>query len=115
MKKIFLLLALSIAISCNEKLCGCTPAPKYNWLDILIAKGEDSVGVLETVYSYNYNNMMVFLVNYKQKCCDNYTAQLFDNEGKSLCFPYGGITGKGDMKCEDFDKLKSEEKLFWKK
>lgn len=116
MKKVTFLFIFLFSVACEKEMCGCSPLPPtYVWLDKLIAKGEDSVGSLESVFSYNYNNMQVFLVKYKIECCDHFTAQLFDAEGKSLCFPYGGITGKGDMKCQDFDSIKLEEKLYWKK
>ena len=113
MRKTLILLVFILSVSCEKELCGCVQPPR--WIDKLIAEGKDSTGNFESVYTYNYNNMQVFLVNYKVECCDHFTAQLFDSEGKGLCFPYGGITGKGDMKCLEFDNLKSQEKLYWKK
>jgi len=32
-----------------------------------------------------------------------------------LCAPSGGITGKGDGKCPDFNEKAGEGKLIWKK
>jgi hypothetical protein len=34
-------------------------------------------------------------------------------KGRLICQPDGGITGKGDGKCPDFDKNKTNEKLVW--
>ena len=113
MKKVTFLLIFFFSVACEKEMCGCFHPNA--WINTLISNGKDSTGTLESVYTYNYNNKSVFLVNYKVECCDHFTAQLFDSEGKSLCFPYGGITGKGDMKCQEFDNLKSQEKLYWKK
>jgi hypothetical protein len=38
---------------------------------------------------------------------------LYDAKGKILCHPEGGITGKGDGKCANFDKRKTNEQLVW--
>lgn len=107
---IFLLLSFS---ACKDNQDDCpTPA---NWLDAMINIGSDSHGKFTSVYSYKYKGNTVYLINYEVKCCDFFTSQLFDSKGNSLCFPYGGITGNGDKKCEDFDLNKTNEKLYWGK
>jgi len=45
-------------------------------------------------------------------CCDQQST-LYTVEGKILCHPEGGITGKGDGKCANFDKRKTNEQLVW--
>jgi hypothetical protein len=45
-------------------------------------------------------------------CCDQQST-LYDVKGKILCHPEGGITGKGDGKCSNFDKRKTNEQLVW--
>jgi hypothetical protein len=45
-------------------------------------------------------------------CCDQQSV-LYDAQGKVLCHPEGGITGKGDGKCANFDKRKTNEQLVW--
>jgi hypothetical protein len=45
-------------------------------------------------------------------CCDQQSV-LYDEQGKVLCHPEGGITGKGDGKCANFDKRKTNEQLVW--
>lgn len=97
-------------ISCKKEDVKSTT----EWLDKMVSGGVDKYGKIISVYSYTYNRKTVYLVNYEVKCCDNFTSQLFDNQGNSLCFPYGGISGQGDKKCEDFDLEKSNEKLYWK-
>ena len=45
-------------------------------------------------------------------CCDQQST-VYDVEGKVMCHPEGGITGKGDGKCSNFDKRKTNEQLVW--
>jgi hypothetical protein len=45
-------------------------------------------------------------------CCDQQST-LYDAKGKILCHPEGGITGRGDGKCSNFNKRRSNEQLVW--
>ena len=63
------------------------------------------------IYRYQYGGQLVYYIT--APCCDQY-SQLYDTKGKLLCQPDGGITGRGDGKCPDFDKKKTNEKLVWK-
>ena len=60
---------------------------------------------------YNYNGKTVFLLT--APCCDQFNT-LYDDSCKMICSPSGGITGRGDRKCEDFSKNASFVKLVWK-
>lgn len=62
------------------------------------------------IHEYLYNGGRVFYFN--APCCDQFT-QLFDLEGKLLCAPDGGITGKGDYKCPDFKEKAEYIKEVW--
>lgn len=62
------------------------------------------------IYQYQYRGQKVYYQS--APCCDQY-SYVFDTKGKVLCNPDGGITGKGDGKCADFDKEKTDEKLVW--
>jgi hypothetical protein len=46
-------------------------------------------------------------------CCDRF-SNLYTEKGKLICHPEGGITGKGDGQCPDFDKNKTNEMLVWR-
>lgn len=46
------------------------------------------------------------------QCCDQY-SELYNESGKLLCAPDGGMTGGGDGKCSDFYELRTGEKLIW--
>ena len=62
------------------------------------------------IYQYQYRGQTVYFQS--APCCDQLTY-VFDVKGKVLCNPNGGITGKGDGRCADFDKNKTGEKLVW--
>ncbi|MES2796849.1 MAG: hypothetical protein V4683_12835 [Bacteroidota bacterium] len=112
MKRLVLLFSILLVLGCKKE--DVTPTG-YAWLDTEIKNGsEDTHGKFESIYSYLYLDKRVVLINYETKCCDMFTAQLFDENGTSLCFPYGGISGKGDLKCQEFDINKKAEKLIWK-
>ena len=111
MKKITFVFFLLIIFSCknDEKI------EPLGWITTKIAEGGDDNGQYASIYSYIYNNKTVYLFNYVERCCDFFSAQLFDENGISLCYPYGGISGQGNLKCQDFDANKSNEKIYWKK
>ena len=62
------------------------------------------------IMSYQYGGQTVYYQS--APCCDQF-SEVFDTKGKLICQPDGGITGKGDGKCSDFDKTKTNEKLVW--
>jgi len=59
---------------------------------------------------YRYDDMTVYYES--APCCDQYST-LYDDKGKVLCHPEGGLTGRGDGRCGNFDKRKANELLVW--
>ena len=59
------------------------------------------------IYQYEYNGAIVYY--FVPPCCDRFSS-LLNSKGETLCLPDGGITGKGDGKCPDFNKMKKNEK-----
>ena len=82
------------------------------WLKARIAAvlAERKRNPITRVLRYNYGGQTVYFES--AACCDQY-SQVFDTKGRLVCQPTGGITGKGDGKCPDFDKNKTNEKLVW--
>lgn len=74
------------------------------------ATKEDPPNPPEQVDQYEYLGKTVFLVT--AGCCDQYNT-LYDDSCKVICAPSGGITGRGDRKCEDFSKTASHVKKVW--
>jgi hypothetical protein len=62
------------------------------------------------VTRYLYNGESVY---YESAPCCNQQSTLYDVEGKVLCHPEGGITGRGDGKCSNFQKRRTNEQLVW--
>ncbi len=62
------------------------------------------------VFRYRYKGAVVYYET--SPCCDQFT-NLYDQRGKLICHPDGGLTGRGDGNCADFTKDKTEEKLVW--
>ena len=63
------------------------------------------------VDEYLYNGKKVFL--FTAPCCDFFNM-VYDDSCKAVCAPSGGITGKGDGKCEDFATTAKFVKSIWK-
>lgn len=82
------------------------------WLKVRIAAvlAERKRNPLTRILRYQYGGQTVYYIS--AACCDQY-SQVFDTKGLLICQPEGGITGKGDGKCGDFDKTKTNEKLVW--
>ncbi|MBD2769800.1 hypothetical protein IC235_18070 [Hymenobacter sp. BT664] len=62
------------------------------------------------ILCYTYGGQTVY---YESAACCDQPSNVFDTKGRLVCQPDGGITGKGDGKCPDFDKKKTNEKLVW--
>ena len=82
------------------------------WLKARIAAvlAERKRNPLTRILRYQYGGRTVYYIS--APCCDQY-SNVFDTRGRLVCQPDGGITGKGDGKCPDFDKTKANEKLVW--
>lgn len=82
------------------------------WLDDRIQKllEDEPVKPRLRITSYQYRGQTVYYETVR--CCDQYTT-LYDAKGNVLCAPDGGITGRGDGRCPDFEKNRSAEQLVW--
>jgi hypothetical protein len=63
------------------------------------------------VYEYRYNGRRVYY--FTSNCCDQYNV-VYDDKCNQICAPSGGINGKGDMKCGDFNEKAEKVRLVWK-
>jgi hypothetical protein len=64
-----------------------------------------------SVYRYQYAGQYVYLIS--SNCCDQYNY-VYDKSCNIICAPSGGITGKGDARCSNFNEMATEETLVWK-
>ncbi len=64
-----------------------------------------------TINEYMYKDKTAYL--FSSNCCDQYN-EVYDSECKYICAPSGGITGRGDGQCEDFNTSAKLVRLVWK-
>jgi len=64
-----------------------------------------------TVYRYLYGDQYVWVFN--AGCCDQYNYA-YDLKCNVICAPSGGIAGKGDGRCSNFNQVATDETLVWK-
>ncbi|MBL4752878.1 MAG: hypothetical protein JKY52_04645 [Flavobacteriales bacterium] len=64
-----------------------------------------------SIWEYTYKGSIVYLV--PAPCCDNFNP-VYNLKCEVICHPHGGITGKGDGKCNDFRSAATGKKLVWK-
>ena len=83
-----------------------------NWIIVLTDqfKSEPVGNPPQSIWRYDYNGQEVYYV--PAQCCDMYST-LYDADGNVLCAPDGGITGRGDGKCTDFQDKRTNETLIW--
>jgi predicted transcriptional regulator len=63
------------------------------------------------VEEYIYKGKRVFA--FSSNCCDQYNP-VYDEACNYICAPSGGMTGKGDRKCEDFATDAKFVRVVWK-
>lgn len=111
MKLLAVLIAFTILTSekCNDKATTGIP--------VCIQARIDSIKALPKwnppaeVNQYTYKGKTVYL--FSSDCCDFFNP-LYDSSCNYICAPSGGITGKGDMQCMDFEKEAKFIRLVWK-
>ena len=64
-----------------------------------------------SVVRYQYKGRTVYYV--PPRCCD-VPSDLYDADGRLLCHPEGGITGRGDGRCPDFPAERADERVIWR-
>lgn len=124
MKYLLLLLALPFMSSteCGKKkgnLSSATPDQVLtDSVPPVVRKLIDSLGkenpplVPQLVEEYSYKGSNVYLIS--MPCCDFFNP-LYDTQGKYICAPTGGFTGRGDGKCTDFTDSAKKVRVVWKR
>ena len=62
------------------------------------------------IYRYQYQNQQVYYITGRS---GDIPSELYTTDGKQLCQPDGGITGRGDGRCPDFVETRTAETLIW--
>jgi hypothetical protein len=104
--------AASPARGAGQASVSATPCPPDKiQTKIAELKAQPKANPAYEVWEYQYQGQRVYLVT--ADCCDQYTT-VYDACLNVLCAPSGGITGRGDGKCPDFNEKASEKKLVWR-
>jgi hypothetical protein len=72
---------------------------------------EDPFNPRAEVHEYEYRERKVYF--FSADCCDFFDT-VIDENCVYICAPSGGITGKGDGKCNDFNQSAKYLKRVWK-
>jgi hypothetical protein len=112
MKSVLFTLTIFLAIAvkkCNEPKPDKLPSCIQQRIDEI--KKEPTWNPPAEVYEYSYNGKTVYY--FSADCCDNFNT-VVDESCNTICAPSGGITGKGDGKCADFNSTAKKIRLVWK-
>jgi hypothetical protein len=63
------------------------------------------------VARYDYAGQAVYYV--PPYCCD-FFGDLYNSAGQVICHPDGGLTGKGDGRCPDFESGRQNKTILWR-
>jgi hypothetical protein len=82
------------------------------WLrDFVAARERQPVSEPAIVVRYEYKGEVVYF--YPSRCCD-VASTLFRADGRVICAPDGGFTGRGDGRCPDFVQERRKEAVVWR-
>jgi hypothetical protein len=112
MKIFLILLTVPVLMSktCKKNQAGGgTPACVQQKIDSI--KQQPRWNPPAQVDEYEYKGKRIFL--FSSPCCDQYNIA-WDGNCQYVCAPSGGLTGKGDGKCADFNNAAKHIRLVWK-
>ena len=77
-----------------------------------MTEGDPASNLPIQIDEYEYMGKKVYLVT--ADCCDQFNT-VYDENCNAICSPSGGLEGKGDRKCPDFDSTARHVKKIWQK
>ncbi|WP_240737352.1 DUF6970 domain-containing protein [Hymenobacter metallicola] len=83
------------------------------WLEDRIQRhlAEPKQNPIVQISRYTYKGQVVYYETLG--CCDQF-SNLYNTKGNLICHPEGGLTGRGDGQCPDFEKNRTGERLVWR-
>ncbi len=103
------MLSTAKTVSCHKGKIAALPSCMEHKIEAL--KAQPKTNPPAEILQYTYNGKTVYLL--MAGCCDQYNV-VYDDECNYLCAPSGGLTGKGDRKCTDFNERAKFIKAVWK-
>jgi hypothetical protein len=113
MKRLLTLLFLTSLLSafqCDDK--EASPCPD-DFIKNKIAElqAQPKQNPAAEITEYSFRGETVYMVS--SDCCDQFNY-LYDGCGQVLCAPSGGITGRGDGLCPDFNTEATNARVVWR-
>jgi len=103
--------SLILILTVTSSLAACEDEPVPTPIVQLISKYEsDPKNSPYQVWRYKYAGTTVYYM--PPRCCD-IASELYDEDGKLLCKPDGGFTGRGNGGCPDFASEGEKQDLLW--
>ena len=89
-----------------------TVDPSRDWLTQKIEQWtrKPDANTPDAVYRYQYRGQTVYYV--RAACCDRFNV-VYDIQGRELCSPDGGFTGRGDGECPSFREEARDGVTVW--
>ncbi len=109
---LFILAASVVSAACASQPLNPVDG-KPAWMQSLIAsiEAEPVWNPPASITQYRYKGAVVYYL--ASHCCD-IPSKLYDANGAVICEPDGGITGRGDGRCDDFLAVRTDEKEVWR-
>jgi uncharacterized protein DUF6970 len=89
------------------------PEPLPAWLDSLIRELSNApvANPPASIARYEYKGEVVYYL--PPRCCD-IQGNVYQLDGRLLCHPDGGLSGRGDGRCPDFLSERKNERVVWR-
>ena len=98
------------------------PVPARDMREDTLARPQWLRNHIQRILATRKRNPIIRIIRYQYEgeavyyesapCCDQQST-VYNTKGQVLCHPEGGLTGKGDGECANFDKRKTNEQLVW--
>jgi hypothetical protein len=111
MKKLwlFVLAVILLTVGCSSVTVPTNPV--WVWKLIVQFQLEPVGNPPQSIWRYQFEGRTVYYI--PPQCCDMF-GSLYDANGTYLCAPDGGITGRGDGRCPNFQSERTNGELLWK-
>jgi len=80
------------------------------WIQEKIRQAEEKPGRVER---YEIENRFYYIFTQPLEWKDGFSA-IYDDTGKYICAPWGGVHGQGDQKCPELSEKLKESTIIWK-
>ena len=107
------LLALAVLGPCSETASARKATHRPAWLQKLVAdlEAQPVANPPASIVQYEHGGAVFYYQ--PPRCCD-VPGVFYDSEGRRVCSPDGGFTGRGDGRCPEGLKNLRDGKVVWR-